>query len=144
MSGVLAKTVIGSSIFLFSAGLFAQGYGYDRGDRRVRNERVYGGSPVERALYDLNQVSAYGYRDRGDMRRINKAREELSEFQNKWVRGRFDKGELDDAIGAIQHVVNSKWISPRDASMLQEDLYRLREFRAQRGYGYGNGYGYRR
>jgi hypothetical protein len=137
MNGVLAKAVIGSSVFLVAAGAFAQGYGYDRDSRRYRNESGYGGSPVERAMYDLNQVSSYGYRDRGDMRRVNKAREELREFQNKWARGRFDKGELDDAIGAIQHVVNSNWISPRDASMLQEDLYRLREFRAQRGYGYG-------
>jgi hypothetical protein len=133
---MLARTVIGASVFLFAAGAFAQGYGYDRDDRRYRNERAYGGSPVERALSDLNQVSSYGYRNRGDMRRVNKAREELSEFQNKWARGRFDKGELDDAIGAIQHVVNSTWISQRDASMLQEDLYRLREFRAQSRYGY--------
>ena len=142
--------MIGSSIFLFAASAFAQGYGYDRDDRRYRDdrrcrdERGYGGSPVERAMNDLNQVSSYGYRDRGDMRRIEKAREELRDFQNKWVRGRFDKGELDEAIGAIQKVVNSNWISPRDASMLQDDLYQLREFRAQRGYGYGNGYGYRR
>ena len=137
MSGVLARTVIGSSIFLFSAGLFAQGYGYERDARGYRNQRANGGSPVEHALYDLNQVGSYGYRDRGDMRRINKAREELSEFQNRWARGRFDKGELDDAIGAIQQVVNSNRISGRDASMLQEDLYRLREFRAQSRYGYG-------
>ena len=136
MNRVLAKAVIGSSIFLFSAGLFAQGYGYERDARGYRNQRAYGGSPVEHALYDLNQVGSYGYRDRGDMRRINKAREELSEFQNKWARGRFDKGELDDAIGAIQHVVNSNRISGREASMLQDDLYRLREFRAQSRYGY--------
>jgi hypothetical protein len=138
MNRMLARAVIGSSVFLFAAGLFAQGYGYDRDDRRVRNDRAYGGSPVERALYDLNQVGSYGYRDRGDMRRINKAREELSEFQSKLARGRFDKGELDDAIGAIQHVVNSNRISGRDASMLQGDLYRLREFRAQSRYGYGS------
>ncbi|MDP8979849.1 MAG: hypothetical protein M3O35_04570 [Acidobacteriota bacterium] len=137
MNGVLAKTVIGTSALLFAAGAFAQGYERERGYGRERGyERGYGGSPVERAMYDLNQVSSYGYRNRGDMRRINKAREELREFESKLARGRFDKGELDDAIGAIQHVVNSNWISPRDASVLQEDLYRLREFREQSRYGY--------
>jgi hypothetical protein len=43
-------------------------------------------------------------------------------------RGRFDKGELDEAIAAVQKVVDSSGIRGRDRSILLDDLARMREF----------------
>jgi hypothetical protein len=74
---------------------------------------------------------------RGEAKRLNKANEELWEFQRKWNAGRFDRHELDDSIAAIQRVVDHNGLDERARSMLWNDVQRLRDFRAQhdgRGY----------
>lgn len=78
---------------------------------------------------DLERAEANSNWDGGDRRRFNKVREELSEFQRSGKRG-----ELNDTISALQHVVDSNRLAYRDRDVLARDLYQLRDFRARNGW----------
>ena len=132
------------SILIASAGLgqaqvYGRGY-YDNGrfygefGRYPDNRKGSPGTLLDRVRGDLDRVEADSYTDNHDRRRFNKVREELGEFQSKWVNGHFDRHELDDAIGALQHVVNDNRLNYRGRDLLQDDLARLRELRASGGY----------
>ena len=104
---------------------------YDgRGDRyngRYENR----GDPLDRVVRDLDRAaSGMGYLSRGEAKRVNHALEEIREFQQKRARGRFDKGELDDVISGLQHVVDKNRLEFRDRDILLNDLGMLREFRS--------------
>ena len=84
---------------------------------------------VDRVHDDLR--SSYGgwHFSEGDRDRLNHAEHELHDFSKQWYRGRFDKGELDEAISSIQHVVDNNRMPRRDRDALFEDLDRLRGMR---------------
>jgi len=91
---------------------------------------------IEQVRSDLSYAQS-GVYSRGEGKRLNKANEELWEFQRKFNAGRFDRRELDDSIAAIQKVVDHNGLDDRARSTLWNDLQRLRDFRAQyegRGY----------
>jgi len=112
-------------------------YGPDRGDR-YRNEdyRDYRGGFYDRLQSDLDRAANNGYLRGGDLRRFQQARQEIFEFQQKWSRGRYDRHELDEAIASTQRVANLRGLDPRDRGALNEDLARMRAFRAHMS---GNG-----
>jgi hypothetical protein len=145
MREVQAKIFLGAILFAGAIAANAQVYGggyYDRGrfygevgrdrDDRYRDDR--GGGLFNRVRADLDRAEGNSHWNGGDRRRFNKVREELGEFQGKWVNGRFDKHELDDAIGALQKVVRDNRLDYRDRDVLAEDLSHLRDFRARYGY----------
>src|SRR5262249_14855897 len=149
---LLRNAIVGSAL-LAGAGAVAQAqvYGggyYDNGrfygefgrDDRYPDHRGYrGGDLFARVRGDLHRAQAHSYSDGGTRRRFNRVREELGEFQGKLASGRYDRHELDDAIGALQKVVSDNRLDYRDREVLQEDLFRLREFRSANGY-YRGGY----
>ena len=145
MRNVLAKAIMGAALLAGSIAADAQVYGrgyYDNGrfygevgrdrDDRYRDGRGFG--IFDRVRGDLDRAEAESHWNGGDRRRFNKVREELGEFQGKWANGRFDKHELDDAIGALQKVVSDNRLDYRDRDVLQNDLFQLRDFRARYGY----------
>jgi hypothetical protein len=144
VQGLLMKSLLSSGLLL--AGLTANAQVY-RGDDGYRNGR----EPLNRVRADLDRAAAdVGYLSRGEMAGFNHARQEIGEFQEKWSRGVFDRHELDDVIGSLQHVVSSNRLRYQDRDILFNDLARLREIR-ERGRGYGDRreydsdrYGYRR
>jgi hypothetical protein len=83
---------------------------------------------------DLDRTSANPYLKPGARGHIDHARHEIWNFQKRWSNGRFDLGDLDGAIKAVNKVVNADSVDYRDRQTLQDDLFRMREFRAQRGY----------
>lgn len=97
---------------------------------RYGGDRYRGGDVFDRLRRDLDRAESHSYGRGSDHRRFNKVRQEMGEFQNKWARGRFDRHELDDVIGALKRVVNDNRIDPRDRDALANDMYQLREFRA--------------
>ena len=145
MRNVLIRTLAGGSMLLLALGAFAQDYPryrdddryYDRDDRGgYREGRGYRGGLIEQVRSDLGYARSAVY-SRGEAKRLDKASEELGEFQRKWNGGRFDRHELDDSIAAIQRVVDHNGLDERARSMLWNDVQRLRDFRAQydgRGY----------
>jgi len=148
MPGFSFKSLLCGSLLLTSFAAQAQIYGpgrygdddrYDRDDRGYRRDGPYyrrGAPSFDRIQADLRYAESNSYRNRGERKRFDKAREELREFQRAWNSGRFDRHELDDTIGAIQKVVDHGELRYRDREILQADVESLREFRAAyRDYG---------
>lgn len=84
---------------------------------------------IGRVHEDLNRAYGSWRFSRGDRDRLNSAERELREFARKWSRGHFDKGELDDSIASIQHVVDNNHMPPGNRDALIDDLGRLRGMR---------------
>ncbi len=85
---------------------------------------------IRRVHADLNQAYNGGWRfDKRDRGRLDNAEKQLRDFARKWRRGNFDKGELDDAIESIQHVLNHNDMPPRDRANLDRDVNELRGMR---------------
>ncbi len=119
---------------------YGQEYPYDRGGP------YYSGRPgaaradlIDRVLSDLDRAQSFAYARRGEAKDFDRARRDLLRFRENWQRGRFDRDRLDGAIERIHHLVDSRWLAPRERETLSRDLYALRDFRSNRGY-YG---GYR-
>lgn len=106
---------------------------YPRRDGRYPDRDDYGrnrgGGPFERVRADLYRAESASYPNGGDRHRFDKVREELNEFART---GR--PGELNEAISALQKVVNKNRLSYQDRDVLNQDLYQLRDFRARQGW----------
>lgn len=59
----------------------------------------------------------------------NNAVRELRDFAHDWHRGRFDKGDLDRSIGAIQHVPDNNRLRGRESDALWDDVTQPRRLR---------------
>jgi len=92
-----------------------------------RPERV--SALIDRVHEDLNRGYATWHLSGGDRGRLDHAERELREFAVHWERGRFDKPNLDDAIGSIQHVIDNNHLNGRERDRLWEDVTRLRRMR---------------
>jgi hypothetical protein len=88
----------------------------------------------DRVQRDLDRTAANPYLKPGARGHLDHARQEVWRFQQRWASGRFDMGDLDGAIKAVNKVVNADSVDYHDRQTLQNDLFRMREFRAQRGY----------
>ena len=138
MRSLLIKSLAGTSLLFMALAAHAQDRYYrdddryyDRDDRGPRREGSYNrGGLIEQVRSDLRYAQSSVY-SRGEAKRLDKASEELWEFQRKWNGGRFDRHELDDSISAIQRVVDHNGLDERGRSILWNDLQRLREFRAE-------------
>ena len=134
---LIRSLAAGGSMLFLALGACAQDdprYRDDRGG--YREGPGYRGGLIEQVRSDLSYAQS-GVYSRGEAKRLEKAKEELWEFQRKWNAGRFDRHELDDSIAAIQRVVDHNGLDDRARSVLWNDLQRLRDFRAQyegRGY----------
>jgi hypothetical protein len=84
---------------------------------------------VDRVHQDLNH--AYGVRhfSEADRDRLNNAEKQLREFAQKWSKLKFDRAELDSAIGAMQHVLDENRLPAESRDALSDDMSRLRQMR---------------
>ena len=127
-------TLLAAGMAVFPA--LAQQYG----DPSYRQQPAAPAPPdgvFERVQRDLDRTAQNPYLKGGARGHIEHARHELWRFQERWGAGRFDLGNLDGAIKAVSKVVNADSVEYRDRQTLQDDLFRMREFRAQRGYAAG-------
>jgi hypothetical protein len=106
----------------------AQDWYHDR-DGRFRNEewRAHLFSHVRMDLDHVQNTTWPGGRDRY---RIDRTKQELNELQGKLEHHRYDERELDDVIGSLGRVVADNRMSPRDREVLNDDVNRLRDYRA--------------
>jgi hypothetical protein len=84
---------------------------------------------VDRVHEDLNRAYSAWHVSDSERDRLNHAEKELREFADKWSKTQFDKGKLDDAIDAIQHVLDSNKLPGRERDALSDDVERLRRMR---------------
>jgi hypothetical protein len=67
----------------------------------------------------------------GDRQRLGRTKYELNELQTKLSQGVYDDRELNEVMEALQGVVESNRLAPRDRNILSEDLKRLDDFRVR-------------
>ena len=84
---------------------------------------------VDRVHVDLDNAYNAWHLKHSDRDRLNHAEKELRDFAQKWNRRKFDKGELDDAIAAIQHVLDNNHMNGRERDALSDDVSQLRGMR---------------
>lgn len=85
---------------------------------------------VERVHVDLNHGYGVWNLPHGDRDRLTHAEHQLRDFSAHWRNGRFDKGALDDSIGAVQHVLDNNHLAGRERDELWRDVEQLRGMRA--------------
>ena len=84
---------------------------------------------VDRVHSDLDaSYNAFSY-SKGDRNRLNNAEKQLRDFAKKWRANKFDKGELDDAVSAVQHVLDNNKLPPGNRDALSDDVNQLRRMR---------------
>jgi len=84
---------------------------------------------VDRVHEDLNHAYGVWHFSGGDRDRLNNAEKELREFAAKWEHGKFDKGQLNDAIDSVQHVLNDNKMPAAQRDALSDDVTQLRRMR---------------
>lgn len=84
---------------------------------------------IDHVHEDLDHAYGVWHFSGADRHRLNHAEQELREFAGKWNNGRFDKGELDDAISGIRHVVDHNRMPPESREALNADTNQLRGLR---------------
>ena len=86
---------------------------------------------VERHLQRVEREAPWS---RGERHRADEALDHLSRFDQRWHQGRFDKGQLGEAIEHIQGVLSHNRMNERQRDLLAQDVDNLRGFRASRGH----------
>ncbi len=84
---------------------------------------------VDRVHADLNQGYDHWHLAGGDRDRLNKAEKQLREFASDWRHGKFDKGDLDDSISSVQHVLDNNHLRGPERDALASDVDGLRRLR---------------
>ena len=123
-----------SGLLLF--GLTANAQYRPRGDAGYQDREEF--RDRERARFfdrvraDLDRAEATSLPFTDDRTRIVRAREEVNAVQRKLEAGIYDRRELDDAIIAVQRVVDrNHMLSNRDRDDLAADLNHMRDFRSR-------------
>jgi hypothetical protein len=124
----------GLFLFSFAAGnAAAQANRDDDGWYRAR-ESYFAGNDwkmrlFERVRLDLDHVQTVAFAG-SDEYRIVRTKEQVAELQGKLAEGRYDQPELDEVIAGLQRVVADNRLTARDHDMLNDDLNRVRDYRA--------------
>jgi hypothetical protein len=86
---------------------------------------------VDRVHADLDHAYSAFHFSNGDRDRLNHSEKELRDFSKKWFEHHhFDKDELDDVIGSIQHVFDNNRLPEDSRAALSDDLSQLRAMRS--------------
>ena len=147
--------ILSSGFLVFGLLANAQTYGRQRddpyyrddryrdGDERQRRDSRYGsrqsGSLIGQVLSDIDRAASQSWVDNHERKHFYEASRKLQEFEERWARGNWDNGKLDNAIENLQHLAQSDQVRGRERDVLYRDLTELRQFRSARG-----GYNWRR
>ena len=94
---------------------------------RYRPEAV--AAIIDRAHEDLTRGYAVWRLRKGDRERLTHAERQLRDFANHWQHGKFDRGNLEGAIGDVQKVMDENHLSGRERDALWNDIEELRRMR---------------
>jgi hypothetical protein len=84
---------------------------------------------IDHVHEDLNHGYSVWHLSRRDRDRLNHAESQLRNFSAEWRKGKFDKGNLDDAIGDTQHILDRNHLSGAERDALWSDVEQLRKMR---------------
>jgi hypothetical protein len=134
MKHLFLGTIV-SGLILFSAPGFAQDRDRDRHEGQGqgyenRDEGYFKGRLFERIREDIDRVQANTPAFGGDEFRLQRVKQELNEMHQGAVNGKFEDRQLDDVANALQKVIADNRMPERDRTMLQDDLKRLQDYKA--------------
>jgi len=135
MKQTLLRTIVGAGGFLLCLAPMNAAPQYpDRDPWHNDRESFYHEQSWHMHLFnrvrqDLDHVQTVAFSG-GDEYRIVRTKRELDELQSKLAAGEYDESSLDDAISALGRVVTDNRLSARDRDMLNDDLNRMRDYRA--------------
>jgi hypothetical protein len=124
MKKIPAKLVAWMSLVALSVVAQAQ---FGPPGSRFRPESV--SALIDRVHEDLNRGYGVWHLRHGDRERLTRAEHQLRDFARHWHNGRFDKGNLDGAIGAIQRVLDGNHLRGGERDALWNDVGELRRMR---------------
>jgi len=119
------KTLVFAAALFMSCGVLSAQYGPANGPYQPDSVT----SLVNRVHEDLNRGYGEWKISKGDRERLNSAAKQLREFERDWRHGKFDKGDLDDAISAVQHVLDNNHLTGAARDALWNDVEQLRQMR---------------
>ena len=124
----LRSTAVGAFFLLARIALAQPPDWYSHREERFRGEhwRAHMFAEIHE---DLDHVQTSIFRGRDEFR-LAHAKVELNELQNDLAAHRYTEAKLDDVINTMQRVVADNRMPPRDREMLNDDLQRLRDYRA--------------
>jgi hypothetical protein len=88
----------------------------------------------QRVRDDIEHVQSEAFPFGADQYRLARTKQELDQLQNKLANGRYDQRQLDSVIASLQRVVQDNRLARNDRELLNDDLNRLRDFRARHDY----------
>jgi|ERR1017187_1695658 peptidyl-prolyl cis-trans isomerase A (cyclophilin A) len=93
-------------------------------------DRRPGRGIVDRVRADLDRVARGGDSfSEDEMRRFNRVRDRIAEFQSAREAGRFDREVLNEVIVGLNAIIERTRLRARDQDCVAEDLRRLQELR---------------
>jgi len=129
MKKALRNSIAATAFLVFAGAIVAQPPDwYAHREERFRGERWRGHMFAE-IREDLDHVQATAFH-RGDQYRIARAKEELNELQADLEAHRYHEAKLDEVIATISRAAADRRLDPRDRDLLNDDVQRLRDFRA--------------
>jgi hypothetical protein len=102
---------------------------YEHREERFRGEQWRARMFTE-VKEDLDHVQSKTFPVGRDEYRIVRTKQELDELQGELTAHRYSEQKLDEVIATLQRVVADNRMSPRDRDVLNDDLQRLRDYRA--------------
>jgi hypothetical protein len=128
MRSFLRNSTATAAFLILSGAIFAQPDWYQQRQERFRGEewrhRIF-----TEVREDLNHVQSATFGGRDEFRLV-RTKEELNELQGDLVAHRYSEAKLDEVIATMQKVVADNRMSARDREMLNDDLQRMRDYRA--------------
>lgn len=128
MRSFLRYSVALALVFLVGGVLSQAQDWYQQRQERFRGEH-WRAHLFEHVREDLNHVQSTTFPGRDEFR-LERAKHQLGELQADLTSGRYEEPKLDEVIHTIQRVAADNRLSPRDRDILNDDLQRLRDYRA--------------
>ena len=136
MKHIIQVTMAAAGLWLFAAsGVLTaqQDHDNDQGWYQQRESYYHGqgwrARFFERIRMDLDHVQTNTFSG-ADQDRVIQTKHALDAMQRKLAEGRYDQPQLDETIAGMRTIVADNRLSARDRDMLNDDLNRLRDYRA--------------
>jgi len=131
MRHLLRNAVAASGLLLLSLTASAQYQPPENRQYQSEREAREFDRLFDRVRSDLDRAYVATLPFTEDRSRVNRAREEVNECQHRMAAGDYDRRQFDEAIVAIERVVDVNRLSERNRQYLSDDLRQLRDWQSQ-------------
>ena len=130
MRNILRSATAATAFLILAGAAMAQSPDwYEHREERFRGEGWRARMFTE-IKEDLDHVQAKTFPVGRDEFRLVRTKQELDQLQGDLAAHRYTEAKLDEVIGTLQKVVADNRMSGKDREILNDDLQRLRDYRA--------------